>query len=190
MAGQPSTAHPATLTSPPDPPHHAPSEPAPPNFHQLRDTTFCNFGDHTGTVEAIGIRSTQLRALDRTQITIPNAQFADMQIVNWAKCDQMLINETIGLRYETSPDQLRFVLAKLREMVHAHPRIDNDTVRVRFSGYGNSALNVTLRNLRADPRMERLPRDPRGYLHADLRFGDRGRHRLRVPVAHDLCRPR
>lgn len=106
---------------------------------------FCNFGDHTGTVEAIGIRSTQLRALNRTRITIPNAQFADMQIVNWAKCDQMLINETIGLRYETSPDQLRFVLAKLREMLHAHPRIDNDTIRVRFSGYGDSALNVTLR---------------------------------------------
>ena len=30
MAGRPSSAHPPTLTSPPDPPHHAPSEPRPP----------------------------------------------------------------------------------------------------------------------------------------------------------------
>ena len=39
MAGRPSTAHPATSTSPPDQPNHAPSVPAPPSFHHLRDTT-------------------------------------------------------------------------------------------------------------------------------------------------------
>ena len=37
--GRPWSAHPPTLTSSPDPTHHAISEPAPPNFHQLRDTT-------------------------------------------------------------------------------------------------------------------------------------------------------
>ena len=111
----------------------------------VRVGDFCSFGDKTGTVENIGVRSTQVRARDRTLISVPNAQFADMQIVNWAKCDQMLIEETIGLRYETTPDQLRYLLAKLREMFHAHPRIDNDTIRVRFSGYGDSSLNITIR---------------------------------------------
>lgn len=106
---------------------------------------FCSFGDKTGTVEAIGIRSTQLRGTDRTLVSIPNAQFADMEIVNWARCDEMLINEVIGLRYETTADQLRYFLAKLREMLHAHPRINSDTIRVRFSGYGDSSLNVTIR---------------------------------------------
>jgi MscS family membrane protein len=78
-------------------------------------------------------------------VSIPNAQFADMEIVNWARCDEMLINEVIGLRYETTADQLRYFLAKLREMLHAHPRINSDTIRVRFSGYGDSSLNVTIR---------------------------------------------
>jgi MscS family membrane protein len=91
------------------------------------------------------VRSTQIRALDRTLITVPNAQFADMQIVNWAECDQMLIQQTIGLRYETAGDQLRYVLAKIREMCHAHPRIDPDTVRVRFVGYGASSLDIQIR---------------------------------------------
>lgn len=58
----------------------------------------CRFGDLRGTVESIGIRSAKLRAVDRTLISVPNAQFADMQITNWAECDQLLINETIGLR--------------------------------------------------------------------------------------------
>jgi MscS family membrane protein len=111
----------------------------------VRVGDFCRFGDQTGTVESIGVRSTKVRALDRTLITVPNAQFADMQIVNFAYCDQMLIRETVGLRYETTPDQLRHLLAEIRRMLHAHPRIDSETVRVRLAGFGESALNLDLR---------------------------------------------
>ncbi len=111
----------------------------------VRVGDYCTFGSHTGTVESIGLRSTQIRALDRTIICVPNAIFADMEIINWAKCDRMLILTTIGLRYETEPDQLRYVLAKLREMFHAHPKIDRDTVRVRFVEYGASSFDVEIR---------------------------------------------
>lgn len=111
----------------------------------VRVGDFCTFGAMTGTVENIGVRSTQIRGLDRTLISIPNAKFADMEIVNWAHCDRMLIQTTIGLRYETKPDQLRYVLVRIREMLHAHPKIDRDTVRVRFAGYAESSLTVAIR---------------------------------------------
>jgi len=111
----------------------------------VRVGDFCSFAGLTGTVENIGVRSTSIRALDRTLISVPNAKFADMEIVNFAHCDQMLIHETLGVRYETTPDQLRFLLAEMRRMLHAHPRIDRDTVRVRFAGYGDSALKIDLR---------------------------------------------
>lgn len=111
----------------------------------IRVGDFCTFGDRSGSVESIGVRSTQIRALDRTLITVPNAQFADMQIINWAQCDRMLINEVIGLRYETGADQLRYVLVRLREMLISHPRVDSETVRVRFAEYGASSLDVHMR---------------------------------------------
>jgi len=111
----------------------------------VRVGDFCSFGEQKGTVEAIGIRSTKLRALDRTLITVPNAQFADMQIVNWAQCDQLLIDNTIGVRLETSPDQLRYVLVMIRRMLHAHPRIDSDTIRVRLVGSNEGAHAINVR---------------------------------------------
>jgi MscS family membrane protein len=52
---------------------------------------------------------------------------------------------TIGLRYETENDQLRHVLVKFREMLHAHPKIHSDTVRVRFAGFGQSSLDIGVR---------------------------------------------
>jgi MscS family membrane protein len=106
---------------------------------------FCEFGVKEGIVENIGMRSTQIRGLDRTLISIPNAQFADMQLINWARCDEMQILHVIGLRYETDGDQLRHVLAGMREMLHSHPMIASDTVRVRFIGYGASSLDIEIR---------------------------------------------
>ncbi len=111
----------------------------------IRVGDYCSFGGMNGTVESIGVRSTQIRALDRTLISVPNAKFADMELINWAQCDRMLITATIGLRYETVDDQLRNVLVKIREMLHAHPRVDRETVRVRFAGYGASSLDLGVR---------------------------------------------
>jgi len=111
----------------------------------VRVGDFCSFGDKTGTIESIGLRSTKLRALDRTVVTVPNAALADMQVINWAKCDRMIISTTIGLRYETDSDQLRYIMVKLRETLHAHPKIDRETVRVRFANYGASSLDIGVR---------------------------------------------
>ena len=111
----------------------------------VRVGDLCKFKDHVGFVERIGVRSISVRALDQTLISVPNARFAEMEIISWADCDKRLIASTIGLRYETDPDQLRYILAKTREMFHAHPKIDKNTVRVRFAGYGASSLDIDIR---------------------------------------------
>jgi MscS family membrane protein len=95
-----------------------------------------------GRIEEIGLRSTRIRGTDGTLTTIPNGEFANMHIVNLDRRDRIPINHTIGLRYETTPDQLRYVLAKLREMLLAHPRVAEQGMRVRVTGFGASTLNV------------------------------------------------
>ena len=111
----------------------------------VRIGDFCTFGDKTGTVEHIGIRTIKIRAIDRTLISIPNAAFADMELINWAHCDKMMIRSTIPLRFNTDPDQLRYLLVKMREMCHAHPKIDSETIRIRLVGFGDSSMDVELR---------------------------------------------
>ena len=101
-----------------------------------------------GRVESIGLRSTKVRRLDRVLITIPNAEFAQRSIVNLSTCDRFLMTTTLGLRYETTRDQMRFVLAELRKLLHAHPKTVHtaaDPVRVRFVGYGDYSLNISVR---------------------------------------------
>jgi MscS family membrane protein len=110
----------------------------------VREGDFCSFGSHMGTIENIGVRSVRVRGRDRTIIAIPNAKFADMELINWSKCDRMLIRTTLNLRYETSEDQLRHVLIGIREMLLAHPRLAPSPARARFIGFGESSLNIDL----------------------------------------------
>jgi MscS family membrane protein len=110
----------------------------------VRVGEFCAFGDKLGTVEQIGLRSVQVRGLDRTVITIPNAEFSQMQITNFSRRDSNLYHKTLGLRYETSADQLRLVLARLRELFIRHPMVSMDPARVRFVGYGDFSLEVEI----------------------------------------------
>jgi MscS family membrane protein len=105
---------------------------------------FCRFGEQMGTVERIGLRSTRVRTLDRTVVSVPNAEFANLRLENFAERDRIWLQVKLGLRYETTPDQLRHVLIRLRELLYAHPRVDPDPARVRFVAFGPSSLDLEI----------------------------------------------
>ena len=109
--------------------------------HPVRVGDFCRYGDDIGTIEEIGLRSTRIRGLDRTVSSVPNGNFANMKITNYTVRDRLLLRTNLLLRLDTSTDQLRFLLAKLRELLFGHPKVINEeNPRIRFIGYGESAL--------------------------------------------------
>jgi MscS family membrane protein len=110
----------------------------------VRVGDLCRCGTDEGTVEAIGLRSTRIRGVDRTLTTIPNAVLAKMAIENFAERDRILIQTVVGVRYETSLEQLRFLLATIRELLVTHPRIHQETARARLVGFGSSSLDIEL----------------------------------------------
>ncbi len=112
----------------------------------VRVGDFCRFGDTSGTVVEIGLRSTRIQGLDRTITSIPNADFVQMPLVNVSRRDRTVLETTLGLRYETSMDQLRWVLTRIRELLISHPEVhDSPAPRVRFTGFGDFSLNIAIR---------------------------------------------
>ena len=108
----------------------------------IRVGDFCKVADTLGTVEKIGMRSTQIRTLDRTIVTIPNGEFSSSKIENYAHRDRFWFHPVISLRYETTPDQIRYLLVELRSMLYAHPMVSPDPARVRFVALGADSLNL------------------------------------------------
>jgi MscS family membrane protein len=108
----------------------------------IRIGEFCRIGDREGTVEDISLRSTRIRTLERTELSVPNGQLATMNVENISRRDKSLFQTTIGLRYDTSPAQLRSLLTEIRSLLRHHPKVDSDVIRVRLVGFGEAMLNV------------------------------------------------
>lgn len=103
---------------------------------------FVRIEDFVGTVERIGTRSTRIRTLDRTLISIPNGRLADMRIETFAVRDRIRFSTTIGLVYGTTEAQMKQALAGFDRVLREHPKIWQETIVVRFAGFGPSSLDV------------------------------------------------
>ncbi len=110
----------------------------------VRVGDFCRFGDEVGTVEEIGLRSTRIRTLGRSVMTIPNAEFSRLKLDNFSLRDSNLFRTTVSLRYETTPQQLRDVLAGIRKLLLEHPRVLEDPARVRLVEFGSHAFQIEI----------------------------------------------
>ncbi len=104
----------------------------------------CRFGDRVGTVEDISLRSTRIRTVERTELSIPNGALATMNLENFTRRDKILFNPTLAIRCETSADQLRYLLAEVRRMLYQHPKVESDSARIRFASFDNSALSLEI----------------------------------------------
>jgi MscS family membrane protein len=110
----------------------------------IRVGDYCRFGDRTGTVEDISLRSTRVRTDARTELSIPNGALATMSIENLTRRDKILFNPALGIRCETSADQLRYLLAEVRRMLYEHPKIESDSASIRFANFDNSSLRLEI----------------------------------------------
>ena len=104
----------------------------------------CKVGEFVGTVEDIGIRSTRIRTLDRTVVSVPNGQLAAMILENYAQRDRFRFFHTIGLGRETTADQLRYVLAQIRLALEAHPKVDAASARARFIKVSGASMDIEI----------------------------------------------
>jgi MscS family membrane protein len=108
----------------------------------IREGDFIKVEELVGTVEAIGLRSTRIRTLDRTLVSIPNGRLADMRLESFAARDRIRLACDLGLVYETSAEQVREVLAGLEAVLRGHPLIWPDTVVVRLKQFGAFSLDI------------------------------------------------
>ena len=108
----------------------------------VRVGDFLKMGEVLGTVDHIGLRSTRIRTPDRTVVSVPNSQIANATLETISMRDKYWFHPVVGLRYETTPAQLREVVDGIRWLLETHPLIDSASVRVRFLRLGSFSLDV------------------------------------------------
>jgi len=103
---------------------------------------FCKFGDRLGTVEEIGFRTTRIRTLDNSVISVPNSQFSSMQIDNLSKREKYWYHPIIRLKHDTTTENIKSIRINITSMLTEHPKVSNDNIRVRFKEIGLISLDI------------------------------------------------
>lgn len=110
----------------------------------FREGDFVRIEDFVGTVEAIGLRSTRIRTLDRTVISIPNGKLAEMRLESFTARDRIRLYTRIALVYQTTQKQLEEVLAGFERVLREQEKLWTDSLTVRLEAFGESALYVEI----------------------------------------------
>lgn len=105
---------------------------------------FCRFGGQVGTVEDIGLRSTRIRTLDRTVVTVPNSSFATMTLENFSRRDRMWFHPTLQLRRDSDPGQVAAMMEALQKVLEEHPMVDASGVPLRFTQINDQSLQLEI----------------------------------------------
>jgi MscS family membrane protein len=97
---------------------------------------------YTGTVEDIGLRSTKIRLIDRSLVVVPNKTVAAEAIVNLSRFLQRRTEQTFGLTYDTTPEQMEKIVSVFRETLRKENEIDQNSVLVTFTNLSASSLDI------------------------------------------------
>lgn len=108
----------------------------------VRVGDFCRYGDDVGTVEQIGLRSTRIRTLEQSLVTVPNSEFSQMHLDNFTARRTRLFQTLLHIRHGTTPEQMRLLLTQLRDLLSADPLVMPDSSHVRFVGYGAFSKDI------------------------------------------------
>jgi MscS family membrane protein len=101
-------------------------------------------GDAQGTVADIGFRSTRIRTLDRTVVSVPNGQIANMSLEDLSLRDKFWFHPILYLRYGTTSRQMCTVLEGLRCLLKESRHLQPDSLRVRLLRFSPSSLDVEI----------------------------------------------
>jgi len=94
-----------------------------------------------GFVEEIGVRSTRMRTLEGRIITIPNGQFADHAVENVSLEPTRKVNISLGLTYDTTPDQMEEAMNILKDIIVGNPLVEDD-VLISFNSWGDFSMGI------------------------------------------------
>jgi MscS family membrane protein len=103
-----------------------------------------NFGGVIGNVEEIGLRSSRIRTLNRTVVSIPNSAFATANLENYALRDKILFNPTIQIKRGTPKDNLRRLMTALHDLLAANKKVEIGPTPVRITGYSAASFTLEL----------------------------------------------
>lgn len=101
-------------------------------------------GTMTGDVEKIGFRSTRIRTVDGSLVTVPNRLIVSQVLENLTQREFRRAKYTIRLDLSTSSERLRAVISDIQDAIDVHEFTKNKPGVIRFDAFGDQSFDVLI----------------------------------------------
>jgi MscS family membrane protein len=98
-------------------------------------------GNITGTVEKVGFRSTRIRTLEKSFLTIPNKKMVDSELDNLTLRTFRRVKHELKLAQTSSQEQIMAIVQDLQYYIDHHPHT-NQEGKISFWEFGNASFNI------------------------------------------------
>jgi len=105
----------------------------------------CKYGGILGRIEEIGLRTTRIRTLNNTLVSVPNCLIAHGAIENYSAREKMLYHPELPLRYDASQEQMQTIIDEIGQMARDHEGVITDSVRIRFTEFSENSMIIKAR---------------------------------------------
>lgn len=97
-----------------------------------------------GVVEEVSMRSTMIRTIEDSVVTVPNSKLTNDAIVNISRMDKRLISLDFGLIYSTPNELMQKCIDDIKAFLTQNNDIIPSPLRVNFSKLDDSSLNINV----------------------------------------------
>ncbi len=103
---------------------------------------FIVVGEHRGTVEKIGIKTSHVRSIDGQQLVMPNAELVKSVINNFKRLEKRRALFGIGVVYYTPAAKLEKIPGIIQGIITKHPQAEFD--RAHLKSFGDFSINYEI----------------------------------------------
>ena len=111
----------------------------------VRIGDYCKFGTYEGTVVDIGIRSSRVRTLNRTIVTVPNGDFSSMQIENFTSRDMFHFLHYLYIKRNADIDVVFKMVEALNKFLDTHKLTNQEWNQANISELRQDCYVIQLR---------------------------------------------
>ncbi|MCU0441894.1 MAG: mechanosensitive ion channel family protein [Bacteroidia bacterium] len=100
-------------------------------------------GEIKGTIEHVGFRTTRVRTLEKSLLTVPNKKLIDAALNNITMSEARRVRFNLMLTYQSKSSQIKGIIDDIMQALTSHPLVLENPI-VRFADFDSSSLNILI----------------------------------------------
>jgi MscS family membrane protein len=103
---------------------------------------YVRIGTSEGTVEDVGFRSTRIRTLDNSLVSIPSSTVVNTTVENLSARNKRRQRLLVQVTYNTPRDKMEELVSGISDLLANNLLVEHSSYEVRFNNFAESSLDI------------------------------------------------